>query len=56
MRVVKNPTKAEIQSLCAESTHNAAKLVKDPDPGDVYYAAAGDFQHAEMAAILDLRQ
>ena len=54
MRILKNPTEVEIEALCAESPHNAAKWVKDTRTGDMYYAPAGDVQHAQMAVFLDL--
>jgi hypothetical protein len=54
MRIVANPSEDQIKALCEESPHYAAKWVRDTKTGDMYYAPAGDFQHAHMAAFLHL--
>lgn len=49
MKVFKNPTKAEIKSVIAESAHTAAKWLKDSKTGDTYYWPAEQSQHAAVA-------
>ncbi len=49
MKLFKNPTKAEIKAVIAESAHTAAKWLKGSKTGDTYYWRAEQSQRAAVA-------
>lgn len=49
-----NPSKESIARTIAKSEHKAAKWIRDPATGDVYYWAAEKAQHEEIARMLKL--
>jgi hypothetical protein len=53
--VIKNPTKEQIAMLIKMDVQGAAKWLKDPDTGNIYYWSAGNHQHMEVAYWLKLR-
>lgn len=53
--VLKNPTREQIASILSASEQGAAKWLKDPDIGNIYYWPAESHQHMEVAYWLQLR-
>ena len=49
MLMMCNPTKLGIQERCRQSSHNAAKWLKDSETGNTYYWPADEMRHAEFA-------